>query len=254
MSLQDACESLGIIPTLRSAEGSGGETHGQVEPLADPFHEESMAVLRAWVLNLELYLMLHRFDHPRKVIRIKERGRALARLQQDSHGVEDPWREKLLLVQEQDAIGVFGSDEEHRLPQYPNERSHPEPFAHPHFIAPDPTQPCRKTERSAFPVAIGKHTRVSQSNLTGRRYFIVRTCPQNISVSYSASISYTFVNSNDDHLSCDKMGQPQVYLFLTALWSMTLGLRVVSRLWQRRYAVLLHQIMSVVTIMQTIYC
>ena len=113
------------------------------------------------------------------------------------------------------------------------------------------------------PVAVAKRTTILQSNIRGRRYFVLRICPVNISVAYTAAITYRFLNQEMDpvtngrgynHLTCEEMGLPQVYLFLACIWSLTLGLWVGSWLWQRHYAVLLHKIMSAVPLAQIVHC
>ena len=104
------------------------------------------------------------------------------------------------------------------------------------------------------PVAVAKRTTILQSDIRGRRYFVFRICPVNISGVYNVAITYSFLNHELDHLTCDEMGLPQVYLFLACIWSLTLGLWVGSWLWQRHYAVLIHKIMSAVPLAQIVHC
>ena len=38
---------------------------------------------------------------------------------------------------------------------------------------------------------------------------------------YIAEVKYTYLNGKNEHLSCDKIEFPKIYMFLTGLWFLT---------------------------------
>ena len=93
---------------------------------------------------------------------------------------------------------------------------------------------------------------VKRENLKGVYNFVLRWCPSDASDSASVVLDYTFLNTHDNHLSCENTHFPQLYLTSAGIWVVVLVAWLLAWGARPQYTVALHKVLSLVPLAQVV--